>query len=36
MENRNILSTAAQNAMPSGVRHMFELAKNMMIQSILH
>ena len=27
MENRNILSTAAQNAMPSGVRHMFELAK---------
>ena len=27
MENRNILSTAAQNAMPSGVRRMFELAK---------
>ncbi len=27
MINRNILSTAAQNAMPSGVRRMFELAK---------
>lgn len=26
MENRNILSTAAQNAWPSGVRRMFELA----------
>ncbi len=28
MISRNILSTAAKNAMPSGVRHMFELAKN--------
>lgn len=28
MMNRNILSTAAQNAWPSGVRRMFELAKN--------
>ena len=28
MKNRNILSAAAQNAMPSGVRRMFELAKN--------
>ncbi len=27
MENKNILSTAAQNAMASGVRRMFELAK---------
>lgn len=27
MESRNILSTAAQNALPSGVRRMFELAK---------
>ena len=27
MENRNILSKAAQNALPSGVRRMFELAK---------
>ena len=27
MEPKNILSTAAQNAMPSGVRRMFELAK---------
>ena len=27
MNNRNILSTAAQNALPSGVRRMFELAK---------
>ena len=27
MDNRNILSTAAQNALPSGVRRMFELAK---------
>ena len=27
MANRNILSTAAQNALPSGVRRMFELAK---------
>ncbi len=27
MENRNVLSTAAQNALPSGVRRMFELAK---------
>lgn len=27
MENRNFLSTAAQNALPSGVRRMFELAK---------
>ena len=27
MINRNILSTAAQNALPSGVRRMFELAK---------
>ena len=27
MENRNILSTAAKNALPSGVRRMFELAK---------
>jgi len=26
--NKNILSTAAQNALPSGVRRMFELAKN--------
>lgn len=26
MENRNILSTAANNALPSGVRRMFELA----------
>ena len=34
MENRNILSTAAQNALPSGVRRMFELAKSTMIQSI--
>ena len=28
MTNKNILSTAAQNALPSGVRRMFELAKN--------
>ena len=28
MKNRNILSSAAQNALPSGVRKMFELAKN--------
>ena len=28
MTNRNILSDAARNAMPSGVRRMFELAKN--------
>ena len=28
MINRNILSAAAQNALPSGVRRMFELAKN--------
>lgn len=28
MQNRNILSTAAQKALPSGVRRMFELAKN--------
>ena len=28
MENRNILSTAAQNALPSGIRRMFELAKH--------
>ena len=28
MSNRNILSTAALNALPSGVRRMFELAKN--------
>lgn len=28
MENRNILSTAATNALPSGIRRMFELAKN--------
>ena len=28
MMSRNILSTAAQNAWPSGVRRMFELAKN--------
>ena len=28
MKARNILSTAAQNAWPSGVRRMFELAKN--------
>jgi len=27
MESRNILSTAAQNALPSGVRRMFELAQ---------
>ena len=27
MESRNILSTASQNALPSGVRRMFELAK---------
>lgn len=27
MQNRNILSTAAHNALPSGVRRMFELAK---------
>ena len=27
MQNKNILSTAAQNALPSGVRRMFELAK---------
>ena len=27
MTNKNILSTAAQNALPSGVRRMFELAK---------
>lgn len=27
MEKRNILSTASQNALPSGVRRMFELAK---------
>ncbi len=27
MTNRNILSTAAQNALPSGVRRMFELVK---------
>ena len=27
MNERNIVSTAAQNAMPSGVRRMFELAK---------
>lgn len=27
MENRNILSTAAQNALPSGIRRMFELAR---------
>ncbi|HHW30733.1 MAG TPA: pyridoxal phosphate-dependent aminotransferase [Clostridiaceae bacterium] len=27
MKNRNILSTAAQNALPSGVRRMFELAR---------
>ncbi|MBE5782211.1 MAG: pyridoxal phosphate-dependent aminotransferase [Clostridiales bacterium] len=28
MKNRNYLSDAAQNALPSGVRRMFELAKN--------
>lgn len=28
MKDRHLLSTAAINAMPSGVRHMFELAKN--------
>lgn len=28
MENKNILSTAAQNVLPSGVRRMFELAKS--------
>lgn len=28
MENRNTLSIAAQNVLPSGVRRMFELAKN--------
>ena len=27
MESRNVLSTAAQNALPSGVRRMFELAQ---------
>jgi len=27
MEKRNILSTAAQNALPSGIRRMFELAR---------
>ena len=27
MEKRNVLSTAAQNALPSGIRRMFELAK---------
>ena len=27
MQCRNVLSTAAQNALPSGVRRMFELAK---------
>ena len=28
MDKRTILSKAAQNALPSGVRRMFELAKN--------
>ena len=27
MKNRNVLSLAAQNALPSGIRRMFELAK---------
>lgn len=27
MENKNILRTAAQNELPSGVRRMFDLAK---------
>ncbi len=28
MKSRNVLSSAAQNALPSGIRRMFELAKN--------